>query len=62
MFTYIIRAIGLMSRVFAYGLRDGGSVVGWVIPKAQKMVLDSSLLNTQHYKVRFMGGVIQGMK
>ena len=32
-----------------------GSVPGRVIPKIQKMVLDVSLLNTQHYKVRIMG-------
>ena len=47
------RAIGLMSRVFANGPGDWDSIPGWVIPKAQKMVLDSSLLNTQHYKVLF---------
>ena len=38
--------IGLAVRVFANGL---GSIPGRVIPKTQKMVLDSSLLNTQHY-------------
>ena len=30
---------------------------GRVIPKTQKMVLDVSLLNTQHYKVRIKGKV-----
>ena len=30
-----------------------------VIPKTQKMVLDDSLLNTQHYKVRIKGKVEQ---
>ena len=40
-----------MSRVFANGLGDRGSIPGRVIPKTQKMVLDASLLNTQHYKV-----------
>ena len=30
-----------------------------VIPKTQKVVLDTSLLNTQHYKVRFKGKVEQ---
>ena len=39
-----------MSRVFANGLRDQGSIPGWDIPKTQKMVLDDTLLNTQHYK------------
>ena len=32
---------------------------GQVIPKTQKMVLDASLLNTQHYKVRIKGKVKQ---
>ena len=44
--------IGLVVRVFANGPRDLGSIPGRVIPKTQKMVLDASLLNTQHYKVR----------
>ena len=39
-------AISLMSRVF--GLGDQGSIPGWLIPKTQKMVLDTALLNTQH--------------
>ena len=29
----------LMSRVFANGLRDQGSIPGWVIPKTQKWYL-----------------------
>ena len=29
-----------------------GSDPGQVLPKTQKMVLDASLLKTQHYKVR----------
>ena len=53
------QAIGLMSRVFANGLRDQGSILGRVIPKTQKMVLDAALLNTQHYKVRIKGKVEQ---
>ena len=44
--------IGLEGRVFANGPGDGGSIPGRVIPKTLKMVLDTSLLNTQHYKVR----------
>ena len=40
-----------------YGLGDWGSISGWVLPKTQKMVLDTSLLKTQHYKVRFKGKV-----
>ena len=41
-----------MGRVFANGPGDQGSVPGCVIPKIFKMVLDTSLLNTQQYKVR----------
>ena len=51
--------IGLAVRVFANGLGDLGSIPGRVIPKTQKMVLDASLLNTQHYKVRIKGKVEQ---
>ena len=53
------RAIGLRSRVFANGPEDRGSIPGRVIPKTQKMVLDASLINTQHYKVRIKGKVEQ---
>ena len=48
-----------MVRVFDNGLGDLGSIPGRVIPKTQKMVLDASLLNTQHYKVRIKGKVEQ---
>ena len=41
----------------ANGPGDLGSIPGRVIPKTQKMVLDASLLNTQHYKVRIKGKV-----
>ena len=41
-----------MSRVFANGPGDRGSIPGQVIPKTQKMVLDAALLNTLHYKVK----------
>ena len=34
---------------------DQSSISGRFIPKTPKMVLDSSFLNTQHYKVRFKG-------
>ena len=44
--------VGLMSRVFANGPGDRSSIPGQVITKTQKMVLDASLLNPQHYKVR----------
>ena len=49
------QAIGLMSRVFANGPEDQGSIPGRVILKIQKMVHDAALLNTQHYKVRIKG-------
>ena len=55
---YIIllyRAIGLMNRVFANDPGDRGSIAGRVIPKTQKMVLDATLLSTQHCKVRIKG-------
>ena len=35
------------------------SVQSQVIPKTQKMVLDTSLLNTQAYKVRIKGKLDQ---
>ena len=55
----IIRAISLMSKVFANGPGDQGSIPGWIISKTQKMVLDAILLSTQHYKVRIKGKVEQ---
>ena len=55
----IVPDIGLAVRVFANGPGDLGSIPGRVIPKSQKMVLDASLLNTQHYKVRIKGKVGQ---
>ena len=44
---------------FANGPGDLGSIPGRVIPKTLKMELDTTLLNTQHYKVRFKGKVEQ---
>ena len=46
-----------ISTLFTNGPGDLGSIPGRVIPKTQKMVLDASLLNTQHYKVRIKGKV-----
>ena len=51
--------IGIMFRVFANGPGDLGSIRGRVIPKTLRMVLDASLLNTQHYKVRIKDKVEQ---
>ena len=48
-----------MSRVFANGPANWGSIPGHIIPKTQKMVLDATLLNTQHYKVQIKGKVEQ---
>ena len=47
---------------FANGPGNLGSILGHVIPKTLKIVLDTSLLNTQQYKVRIKGknGAIQG--
>ena len=48
-----------MSRVFANGPGDQGSVPGRVILKTQKMVPDATLLNTQHYRVKIKGKLEQ---
>ena len=45
--------------MFTNGPGDLGSIPGRVIPKTLKMVLDTSLLNTQQYKVRIKGKVEQ---
>ena len=39
-----------MSRVFANGPEDRGSVLGRIIAKTQKMVPDAALLNTQQVR------------
>ena len=44
-----------MVSMFANGLGDEVSIPGQVIPKTQKMVLDASSLNPQHYKVWLKG-------
>ena len=51
-----------MSRVFANDPGDLGSIPGRVIPKTLKMVLDTSLLNTQQYKTRIKYKVKQSKK
>ena len=53
----LYRLIGQVSRVFANGQGDLGSIPVRVIPKILKMVLDASLLNTLQYKVRNKGKV-----
>ena len=57
--AYIYIYIYIYIRVFANGPGDLGSIPGRVIPKTLKMELDTTLLNTQHYKVRFKGKVEQ---
>ena len=49
----------LIRSVFANGPWDQGSVLGQVIPKTQKLVLDASLLNSQQYTVRIKDKVEQ---
>ena len=55
----MIYFITLKLRYFANGPGDQGPIPGQVIPKTQKMVLDATLLNTQHYKVRIKDKVDQ---
>ena len=54
--------IGLVGRVFANGPGDLGSLPDRVIPKTLKIVLDTSLLNTQQYEVHIKGKVEQSRK
>ena len=56
---YKIYYMILVDRMFAYGPGDRGSIPGGVIPKTQKLVLDTSLLSSQHYKVRIKGKMEQ---
>ena len=51
----------LMGRVFANGPGDLGSILGRVIPKTRKMIIDTALLNNQQYKVRIKGKVEQSI-
>ena len=48
----------LSGRVFVNDPGDEGSILGRVIPKTQKVILDVTLFNTQH-KVRIKGKVGQ---
>ena len=61
-YDIIIRSIPhivIMIRVFTNGMGDLGSIPGQVIPKIQKMVLDATWLNSQHYKVKIKGKMDQ---
>ena len=55
----VYRLISLVGRVFVNGPGGWGSIPGRVIQKTLKMVLDTSLLNTQHYKICIKGKVEQ---
>ena len=46
-----------LKQCFANGLRVGSSILGRVITKTQKMVLDASFLNTRHYKLQIKSKV-----
>ena len=48
-----------MVRLLANGPGDLGSIPGRVIPKNLKMVLDSSLLNTQQNEILINGRIEQ---
>ena len=52
-------SVGLVGRVFTNGSGDLDLIPGRVIPKTLKTVLDTSLLNTQQYKVRIKRKVEQ---
>ena len=55
-FMYTLK-YSLVGRVFVNCPGDVGSIAGRVIPKNLEMLLDTSLLNTQQYKVRNKGKV-----
>ena len=56
-FSFPLRLIYLVGRVFTNCPGDMGSIPDHFIPNTLKMVLDTSLLNTQQYKVRIKGKV-----
>ena len=47
----IFQAIDQISSAFVNGPGEWGLIPGRVIPKTQKIVLDASLLYTQHYPI-----------
>ena len=48
-----------MSSVFTNDPGDWGSIPGRAIAKTLKMVLDATLLSTQHYEIKIKGKVEQ---
>ena len=59
MLIYIYICIGLEGWIFANVPEDRDSIPGRVILRTQKIILDISILNIQHYKVRISGNVQQ---
>ena len=57
--SFIYMYINLVGTVIGNGPGDRDLIAGRVIPKTQKMLLVTPLLNTQHYKVRIKGKVEQ---
>ena len=55
--TFVQWLTGLVDKASANGSGDQGSISGHVIQKTLKMVLDTFLLNTQHYKVQIKSKV-----
>ena len=51
--------MGQVGRVFAIGPEDLGSIASHVIPNTLKIILDTSMLNAQQYKVCIEGKVEQ---
>ena len=58
----VMIVIDVVSRVFSNDPGDLGSIPGRVIPKTLKMLLDTSFLSTQQYKVRIEGKMEQSRK
>ena len=55
---YCYPVIDMMVSVLTSGPGDQASILGRVVPKTEKMVLDASFLNTQHYKEQLcLGGI-----
>ena len=55
--VYLIPDIGIMVRVFTNDLGDVGSNPKSSRTKDSKIILDTALLSTQHYKIRIQGKV-----
>ena len=52
-----VTKILLIKQIILNGLGDLDSIPGRIIPKIFKMALDTSLLNTQQYKIRIKSKV-----